>query len=302
MELAAPRRITTLKGGAIATGVCLLGLALSARLQALTGNSGMLLILLLSAAVASWFAGHWAGLLTTGVAASVVAFFLMPPDYSFRISDPHDTAALGSFAIGGVIISLLCGAAWQLRSEAASLRQVEGEMVMLRSRNSKLSLQAKHAATALHASGNLLQEFARATRSAIATGRGMEQIARVAEHLEQECAEPAPCAVDCSALYRGSAGALPEVWADETDLRRLFAVLSAGAHRKEPLRISASQLPEWWLFVAGFPAGPLTPLEFSLCEHLVIRQGGRCWASATIHGDWEMRFLLRRTEGVEAQS
>lgn len=301
MESVAPRRIESWRGAWIAAGACLLSLGLSARLQALTGNSGMLLALLLSAAVASWFAGRWAGVATTVVAAAAVAYFYMPPDYSFRIADPHDTAALGSFAIGGVIISLLCGAAWQLRAEAQSLRQGEVEVSTLRGRYRRLVLQSKRNAAAAAASDKLLRQLARTVRLACGDYASMKNhpstdgLAQVAAGIEMEATERSPSAVDCNSLSPEWRSHLPSVWADESELRLLFQILNFGSRPE----LTASRLPERWLFTATFfkPAGPLSPLQYAMCERIVIRQGGRCWAGSRLNGDWELRFLLPRVEG-----
>lgn len=305
MELIAPQRTDSWRGGAIAAVACLLSLTLAARLQSLTGNSGMLLALLISAAVASWYAGRWAGMLTTLIGIAAAAYFFMPPDNSFHVSDPHDTGALYSFAIGGVIISFLCGAAWQMRAGVGSVRNGEPEMMRLRSRNSHLALQSKQDGAALAASDHLLRRFAQATRVALESGSGGGELLGLARRIEQEPNESAPSLVDCSALYPGSRVPLPTVSADPAELRQLFEILAVEGERGvDCLDLSASQLPAWWLFAAVFrsPAGPLTPLQFFLCERIVIRQGGRCWANASTHGAWELRFLLPRADVPRSES
>src|ERR1700741_1485461 len=126
MELTAGRS-ETLKGSAVGVGACILSLAVGSRMQDFTGSAGMLLGLLLATAVASWYAGRWVGLLTT-LAGGFVASYLLPPNYSFQIAEPRDSGALYSFAVVGVIISLLCGAAWQLRMEARAVEATGKEL------------------------------------------------------------------------------------------------------------------------------------------------------------------------------
>ena len=284
MELIAGRN-ETLKGSAVGVGACILSLAVGARVQDITGSAGMLLGLLLATAVASWYAGRWVGLLTT-LAGGFVASYLLPPNYSLQIAEPRDSGALYSFAVVGVILSLLCGAAWQLRMEARAVDTANNELARLRSANSDLLWRARHQDAALRASEELLEAFARATLS------GAEEAREFAARLAQSGkARFGP--VDCGALARGPS--LPTVWADERDVRLLFDILTARGPR-----LRTGRLPDFWLFTAAFPkpessarpVPPLTELELSACQRLVARQGGRSWTGASANGDWELRFLL----------
>ena len=284
MEFTAGRS-ETLKGGAIGVAACILSLALGARVQDITGSAGMLLGLLLATAVASWYAGRWVGLLTT-LAGGFVASYLLPPNYSFQIAEARDFGALYSFAVVGVIISLLCGAAWQLRMEARAVEAANNELARLRSANSDLHWRAQHQDAALRASEELLEAFARATLSH--TEESQEFAARLAQGGQARFGP-----VDCGALARGLT--LPTVWGDERDVRLLFDILTAHGPR-----LRTGRLPDFWLFTAAFPKPssssrldpPLTELELSACERIVARQGGRCWTGAAANGDWELRFLL----------
>jgi hypothetical protein len=286
MELVA-RRFETWKECAAATGACVLSLGLGSRVQALTGNAGVLLGLLLATAVASWYAGRWAGFLTTGVGAVVASYFFLPPLHSLRIFEPRDSGALYSFAIGGVIISLLCGAAWQLRAEARFARATEEELARLRSVNARLHQRTQQQDARLAASERLLQEFARSARAALEDRRGQSDFAKLACQFEQ-IKEASPQLVDCNTLW-SRRSSLPTVWADEGEMRKLFEILALGD-------LSASELPEWWLFVAVFrnSISPLPPIQHCTCERIIARQGGRSWSNITANGSWELRFLMPR--------
>ena len=190
MELVAHRG-DTWKGSALAVGACVLSVCMGARVQAMTGNAGVLLGLLLATAVASWYAGRWAGLATTGLGAAAASYFFLPPIHSWQVFRPQDSGALYSFAIGGVIISLLCGAAWQLRAEARSLQATENELTPLRSLNSGLLLRIQHQDAAITASDRLLQEFARPARTAMEAGAGCNDFVELARNLEQDH-QPSP--------------------------------------------------------------------------------------------------------------
>src|ERR1041385_9101368 len=99
-------RNETWKAGAVGAAACALTLAFGTGMQVITGNAGMLSALLLATTIAAWFAGKWVGIATTA-AGVVAAAYLLPPTYSLRIAQPEDSGALYSFALGGIIISLL---------------------------------------------------------------------------------------------------------------------------------------------------------------------------------------------------
>ena len=263
MELAAVRT-ETWKGTAIGIGACALTLAAGARLQAVTGDAGVLLGLFVATAVAAWYAGRWVGIVTT-IVGSFAAAYMFPPAYSLAIAKPTDFAAISSFAIGGVIVSLLCGAAWQLRLEARDMETTQQEMAALRARNAELLDQLRRQNAALSASD---QFFAEATASA---GMGLAQL-------------PPP--------------------SRQHGIRRMLEVLLCRATHEDSLRsvhLNANRLPDSWLFTAAFrpdqeapAAEPLTPLELRLCNRIVTREGGRCWTSRSGNGTWELKFTLPR--------
>lgn len=288
MELVDRRR------SALAMGGCVLSVCMGARVQAMTGNAGVLLGLLLATAVVSWYAGRWAGLATTGLGAAAASYFFLPPIHSWQVFRPQDSGALYSFAIGGVIISLLCGAAWQLRAEARSLQVTENELTHLRSLNSGLLLRIQHQDAAITASDRILQEFARTARTVVEAGGGGNDFVELARYLERD-RRPSPQPVDCKALLNRCS--LPTVWADPRDTRELFEIIGN-------LEISASQLPEWWLFVASIhsSATPPSPMQLCICERLVVSQGGRWWTATTHSGASELRFLLPRRELTDVLS
>lgn len=317
MELAASRS-ETLKGTVVGIGACVLTAGLGSHMEALTGSAGPLLGLLLATAVAAWYAGRWAGIITTA-AGAIAAAYLLPPAYSFRIAAPADSGALYSFALGGVIVSLLCGAAWQLRLEARAWQKSEHELSRLRSLNGELHQIIQQRDAALAASDRLLHEFARAALSAAGT-QTLTEMAKNFQLISQRSTQ----AVDCATLvesaktrYEHQAGrqytiasaALPTVWGEERELRRLFEILVFQAVHNLSVRglyLTASRLPESWLFTAAFRLGapgaepPLSPLEYCACDRIIARQGGRCWTNSTSHGDWELMFLLPRRHQAQA--
>ena len=284
MELTVGRS-ELLKGGAIGFGACALSFALGVPVESFSGSAGILLGLLLATAVASWYAGRWVGLLTT-LTGALVASYILPPNYSLHITEPKDFGAIYSFAIVGVIISLLCGAAWQLRMEARAITETGNELARLRSENSDLVWRAQHQDAALRASEELLGAFARAALSR--TDESLEFAARLVQGGKARIGP-----VDCGPLAKGLT--LPTVWGDERDVRLLFEILTAHSPQ-----FRTGRLPGFWLFTAVFPKpestkGPapaLTELERSACQQLIARQGGRAWTASSGNGDWELRFLL----------
>jgi len=266
MELAAVRN-ETWKGTGIGIGACVLTLAVGARLQAVTGDAGVLLGLFVATAVAAWYAGRWVGIVTTIVGVFAAAYML-PPAYSLAIAKPADFGALSSFAIGGVIVSLLCGAAWQLRLEARAMQATQSELVQLRARNSELLDRLRQQEAALSASDQFFAEASRSTSS--------------------EAAGPVTV----------------EPWTRQQGIRRMLEILLCRATREDALRsvhLNANRLPDSWLFTAAFrpdqeasPAEPLTPLELRMCDRIVTREGGRCWTGRSGRGAWELKFTLPR--------
>ena len=263
MELAAIRN-ETWKGTAIGIGACVLTVAAGTRLQALTGDTGVLLGLFVATAVAAWYAGRWVGIVTTVVGVFAAAYML-PPTYSLAIAKPSDFGALYTFAIGGVIVSLLCGAAWQLRLEARDLEFTQDELAVLRARNAELVDIVHRQDAALTASDKF---FAEASRSA--------------------AGEAIP----------------PAGWTKQQEIRRMLEILVCRATHADRLRsvwLNADRLPDSWLFTASFrpdqdaaAAEALTPLEIRVCNRIVTRQGGRCWTSRSGSGNWELKFTLPR--------
>jgi len=312
MELTAGRS-ETLKGSAIGIGACCLSLAAGSWMHAVTGSAGILLVLLLATAAAAWYAGRWVGLMTT-VAGAIVACYLLPPSNTMQIAAPQDSAALYSFAIGGVIVSLLCGAAWQLRMEARAVEATQTELARLRALNGDLLWRAERENAVSRASEGLLQALARAALE------HRSDFVEIASHLAGN-SKVSFAPVDCGAVaqaasrrhgYAVHATALPTVWADEYELHQLFEMLISRAVRNESvagLDLGSGRLPESWLLSAKFrragssaPAiSPLTPLERSMCERIIVRQGGRCWSSSTPSGDWELRFVLPRDAAPAAR-
>jgi hypothetical protein len=264
MELVAIRN-ETWKGSAIGLGACILTVAVGTRLQAVTGDAGILLGLFLATAVAAWYAGRWVGIVTTIVGVFAAAYML-PPAHSFVVAKPEDFGALYSFAIGGVIVSLLCGAAWQLRLEARDVAVTQNELARLRTLNSELLNQVHRQDAALAASDRF---FAEASRSA---GWGTQ----------------------------GTRASEP--WTKHRGIRRLLDILVCRATHGNAMRsvhLNADRLPDSWIFTAAFRADqdasanpPLTPLELRACNRIVARQGGRCWTSHSGSGNWELKFTL----------
>jgi K+-sensing histidine kinase KdpD len=277
------------KGAVIGAVSCLLLIALGNRMQSVAGNTVLLRGLILTAAAVSWYCGRWAGILVTAVGGLLATYFALPPLYSLRIVGTQESAELYSFALAGVIISLLCGAAWQLRVEARVWHADQQELMRLRNRNVELQWESLTQQKALEASDRLLEEIGYAA--------SREQ----------------PRIVDCEALVQNAKkkypqrsgivqGAVPKVWAEEKQVQRLFETLIARAAENESvqsLQLSANRLPESYLFSATFHktggSPPLTPLEFQTCNYLVARQGGRCWTNAREH-DWELMFMLPRRQ------
>jgi K+-sensing histidine kinase KdpD len=263
MELAAIRN-ETWKGTAVGIGACVLTLSAGARLQAVTGDVGVLLGLFVATAVAAWYAGRWVGIVTT-VVGSFAAAYMLPPAYSFAIAKPADFGALYTFAIGGVIVSLLCGAAWQLRLEARAMETTQSELTRLRARNAELLDKLHLQDAALTASDRF---FAEAAHSA------------------------------------GSEATRPSSSTKQQGIRRMLEILVCRATHDSALRsvhLNADRLPNSWLFTAAFrpdretPAAvPLSPLEVRACNRIVARQGGRCWTSRSGSGAWELKFTLPR--------
>ncbi|HEY4360575.1 MAG TPA: DUF4118 domain-containing protein [Bryobacteraceae bacterium] len=264
MELAAVRN-ETWKGGAIGIGACILTLAVGGRLQAVTGDAGVLLGLFVATAVAAWYAGRWAGIVTTAIGVFANAYIL-PPAYSLAIAKPADWGAVSSFAVGGIIVSLLCGAAWQLRLETRAMEATQTELLQLRARNAELSDQVRRQEAALAASD---QFFAAASRTA-------------ATEAASETAGP---------------------YTRQQGIRRMLEILLCRAHEDalRSVHFDANRLPDSWHFTAAFhpehespPAEPLTPLEVRMCNRIVTREGGRCWTSRSNRGAWELKFTLPR--------
>src|SRR5262249_16840209 len=135
---------------------CLLTVMAGSRLQAVTGDAGVLLGLFVATATAAWYAGRWAGIVTTLV-GSLAAAYMLPPAYSFAIAKSADSGALYTFAAGGVIVSLLCGAAWQLRAEARHLVAIQNELASLREANAELLHRVRQQEAALRASDRLFE-------------------------------------------------------------------------------------------------------------------------------------------------
>jgi hypothetical protein len=290
MELAASRSSDIWKKGALAVGACILSLWMAAPVQAATGNAGVLVGLLIATAVTAWYLGRGAGLATTVLGAAAAAYFFLPPIHSWEVIRPQDSGALYAFTIGGVILSLLGGATWQLRAEARSLQATENELTRLRSLNSELLLKVQYQGTAISTSDRFLKEFARTARAAKELTDDGDEFVDLALELENTN-QPCPEAVDCNILFHTARTPLPTVWADQREMRRLFEVIGN-------LEVSASQLPEWWLFVAGShnSSAPLTSMQRCICERIVVRQGGRWWTVSTNNGGCEIRFLLPRRE------
>jgi hypothetical protein len=297
----------TWKGSAAGLGICALLVIFGAPLHAVTGTPGILLVLLVVSACAAWFAGRLVGILTT-MAGVLAAAYLLPPRYSFEIADVHDSIGLYSLALGGVIVSLFCGAAWQLRLEAHSWQASGQELTKLRATNTTLENKLEKTERALSAADRLLNEFALAAQNG-STRDDLCELARNFQLIQNRSARAVECEplmTDALRRYgcadRVSFQTLPAVWGEEREIKRLFEILVFRAARQDAspaLQMSASRLPDFWLFTAGFPApggSPLSTLEFCACDRIVSRQGGRCWSSVTGHGDWELRFLLPRRQ------
>jgi hypothetical protein len=281
MEWVAGRNETwksTAMGTAIGIGACALTLGLGARLQAITGDAGVLLGLFVATAVAAWFAGRWVGMFTTLVGAFAAAYML-PPSYSLAISKPADFAALYTFAVGGVIVSLLCGAAWQLRLEARDIEATHVELARLRRSNAELQERLRRQDAALLASDQFFAEAALA-------------------------AQPPATPDEAPAALKN--------WSRQPGIRRMLEILLCRATHEDTLRsvhLNADRLPDSWLVTAAFRpdtaalctdqaapvAPPLTPLEIRVCNRIVARRGGRCWTSRSGSGTWELKFTLPRT-------
>jgi hypothetical protein len=293
-----------LKAGTIGVGTCAISLAISPRIHAVTGSAGILLSWLIAAAASSWFAGRWAGLLTTG-AGAMVAAYVLPPNYSFHIAAAQDSGALYSFAIGGVVISLLCGAAWQLRLEARAVAATQEELARLRSSNNELLWRARQQDGSLRASEGMLRALAGAL---LDLPQQAEETARGLVHDYPLCLEPVDCAELVSASTKAYSApvrvlSLPAVFGDLRELGQLFDTLVSRASRGDDVRgldFVSARLPDSSLITATFrraaeaatPFEPLNELELALCRRIVVRQGGRCWTTSTGSGDWEIRFLL----------
>lgn len=58
---------------------------------------------LVVALCAYWFAGRRAGFSVVALWSAATAYFVMPPVYSFRVSDPSDLAALGLYGAIGLV-------------------------------------------------------------------------------------------------------------------------------------------------------------------------------------------------------
>lgn len=264
MELVAVRS-QTWKGTAIGIGGCAVILGAGAQLRAAAGDAGMLLGLFVATAIAAWYAGRWVGIVTTFV-GSLAAAYILPPVHSFSIAKPEDFGALSSFAIGGVIVSLLCGAAWQLRLEARDMEATQQELACLRARNAELLGQLQRQEASLEASDHF---FVEATRAA-----------------GWETAQPDSCS-------------------RQQGIRRLLEILVRRATQGTTMRsvhLNAVRLPDSWIFTAGFrpdreiPDGePLTAFELRACQRIVARQGGRCWTGRSGSGNWELKFTLPRS-------
>jgi hypothetical protein len=193
---------------------------------------------------------------------------MLPPAHSFVVARPADFGALYSFAIGGVIVSLLCGAAWQLRREAYDVAATHSELTRLRAQNAELLDKVHRQEAALTASDKF---FAEASRSAGWETRGAEAATS---------------------------------WTKHRGVRRLLEILVCRATNgtaTRSLHLNADRLPDSWIFTAAFrpdrdaPANPpLTPLELRACNRIVARQGGRCWTSQSGSGNWELKFTLPR--------
>jgi hypothetical protein len=307
MDLAGRRE--NWKGSAIGVGAFLLIMILGPWLRTRAGESALLLAVVMTAAAVAWYCGRWAGILASVGASMVAAYFALPPVYSLRITGTQESTALYSFALAGVIASLLCGAAWQLRLEARTGQAGQREMNNLRIQNLELRQKIEEQSAALAASDRLIQEFAK-----VADSFSAELAAQVKHAVRNTDGSDPVQVVDCNALVQRAKarfadagaekifqGALPTVWGEETEVARLFEMLVFRAiHNSsvETLSFSASRLPESYLFNATFRKSsstpPLTELEFCTCNRIVARQGGRCWSNARGEGDWELMFLLPR--------
>jgi hypothetical protein len=304
MELTA-NKSSFLKAGTVGLVSCAVSLAISPHMHEATGSAGILLGWLIAAAASSWLAGRWAGLLTTG-AGAIVAAYVLPPNYSFHIAASQDSGALYSFAIGGIIISLLCGAAWQLRREARAVAATQEELARLRSSNNELLWRARQQDCALRASDGMLRALA---GTVLDSRQQAEEIARGVAHDYPLSFEPVDCAdllADSIRTYSAPVRALslPTVLGDRRELCLLFDTLVSRASRNHEVRgvdFVAARLPDSWLITVTFrraedaptPFAPLSELELAVCHRIVVRQGGRCWTTLTgSGGDWEIRFLL----------
>jgi hypothetical protein len=225
----------------------------------------VLLGLFVATAIAAWYAGRWVGIVTTFI-GSLAAAYMLPPVHSFAVTKAEDFAALSSFAVGGVIVSLLCGAAWQLRLEARDMQATQRELAGLRARNAELLDQLHRQEAALAESDRFFAEAAHAA---------------------------------------GWETAQPEGCTRQQGVRRLLEILVRRATRGTAMRslhLNADRLPDSWIFTAAFrpshdpaEAAPLTPFELHACKRIVTRQGGRCWTGRSGSGIWELKFTLPRS-------
>src|SRR5438093_13489600 len=55
----------------------------------------------------AWFGGLWPGLLSTALGGIIAWYIFIPPQYSFKASDPTAPAQLFVFLLAGALISLL---------------------------------------------------------------------------------------------------------------------------------------------------------------------------------------------------
>ena len=240
----------------------------------------------------------------TTVAGAGIASYLLPPNYSMHIAEPQDFGALYLFAAGGVIISLLCGAAWHLRREARVVQVVQQEVTRLRAFNEDLLWRAQQQDASVRASEKLLQAFARAALE------GGSEVAELAGWVARG-REVYLQAVDCAPLARAASqrhnrnvrdASLPTVWCDEKELRQLLDILfrAAGRPGVERLQLGAGRMPGAWLLTATFQrsasgtskTAALSSVELAVCEHIVVRQGGRTSTGFNASGDWEFKFML----------
>jgi C4-dicarboxylate-specific signal transduction histidine kinase len=119
-----------------------------------------------AAVLSTWYGGRWGGALAVILAASTVAYFFMPPIYSFRI-DRDSLPVFVEFAASSVVVGWF--SSWRRKAEAA-LRHARDELqIRVEERTAELR----------QANEQLLAEMAERKRAEDAYYEAQAELARV---------------------------------------------------------------------------------------------------------------------------